>query len=443
MFSKHSGSICAFGCVVFILTFMFFSSVFGEEINDGYVNDLPPQLSVDSEVQMQQTEPFIIPDNTPLYNGVADDVGYYGFFQREFFPDANAFIGFFHHLHFELNSSVSYDDNIFLTHHCRKSSAVFTLSPYVHYSLGDPATSWNSLTLSYRPQWIWFSNHTNQNTNQHFFNLFCQRDTERNQWDLNIGVAATSGSNIQIGQRTTLITTTGATRFNHVVSDRTSIETTFSSEWLNYIDFLNTFDAKDSTYLNYMLSDKTRLGAGIAVGYAKAEESRNQVYEQLNGSAIWQATSKLNVNLHGGAEFRQTINGRSVTTPVFGADIEFNPFESMSLSLQGYRRIIPAALYTNTDIRITGTAFVYKQRILHRFFITNIIGYEFSDYVPITATPTIHRQDHYIYVTPGVEMRLATWGTLFLSYEHQRNASNYRFFTFVDNQATGGVRLFF
>ena len=130
---------------------------------------------------------------------------------------------------------------------------------------------------------------------------------------------------------------------------------------------------------------------------------------------------------------------------MFGVGATYLPFDSMSIHLDGYRRVRPSAIFNDANYSVTGVVVSVRQRVLHRFYFTLAGGYEATEYDSIDDDSAFNRDrdDHYFFVRPSVEFRVGDRTSVELSYEHRNNDSDVEEFEFTNNRVGVKVGVFF
>lgn len=332
-----------------------------------------------------------------------------------------------------LTTGAYYDDNIRIGNDNEEEDFVFTISPTIGIIYGDPRR--NSFTLLYTPTALFFVDNDEENTLEQALDLSFTRRTDRWRMTLNAGLRDLSGADQQTGERTDRLLLTAGARANYIVSDKTSLELTLGTNFVDYDRFFDTVDFIGLIYADYLITPKTSLGLGIGTGYAQTEDGPGQVYEQFNIRAKYAATSKLAVNATAGVEFRQIEGGDNQTNPVMGVGATFTPFHATTLNLDAYRRIRPSSVFPDANYTVTGAVLSLRQRLLQKYYFGVAGGYEASDYNSIDRDgSSLSRDDDYFFVRPSLEFRLGERYSVELYYEHRNNHSNIADFEFENNR---------
>jgi hypothetical protein len=183
------------------------------------------------------------------------------------------------------------------------------------------------------------------------------------------------------------------------------------------------------------------MGIGAGGGYVNVDAGSDQSYEELQLRMNWRATDKLRFSVNVGGEDRQFLNvptfpmfgstnkvsaASDLLTPIFGASIEYQPFQDTQISLSGSRNISPSLL----DNEVTETTTIgvsLTQVLLKKFQLELGVGYNQTDYhstvhiFDVTLNNT--RTDEYYFFSARLShpfLRRGTWG---ISYQYNDNQS--------------------
>jgi uncharacterized protein (PEP-CTERM system associated) len=344
-----------------------------------------------------------------------------------------------------LSASAVYDDNIFLEEEDEDSDFIFTLSPSIGAAYGDPQR--NFVELIYTPSFVFFADHSEENSVEHAVSLRGSRRTDRWLIQGNFDFRALSGANSgddadprneRVGERVDRRTYTGGLRGVYSISGKTSLEVGFAASITDYEEFFDTVDLVNQNYLDYMITGKTTVGFGFGVGYAKSEGGPEQIYEQANLRVRYSPTSKLTLRANGGVEFRQVDGGENQVNGIFGLGVAYQPFEQTTLSLDAYRRVRPSSVVAETNYIATGVILTARQRFLQKFYFSIATGYENTEYESLVDDVNFSRQDDYFFVRPSIEFTIRERLSVELFYEFRSNDSTEREFEFANNRV--GVR---
>jgi hypothetical protein len=355
--------------------------------------------------------------------------------------------------HLGLDTSVTYDDNIFIQPTQRQADVYFGVTPIVATGWGtflaDQGTvtgmpsrfpeiaeelgSGNAFFFRYAPQAVFFARHTDQNA-------FNENASVAGRWvsgKLTLQAEGRfqtlSAPNIDVGNRINSETTGGLLNLNYQVAQKTSLDSRFSLERDSYQGGLNSTSSVLSSMLNYQVLPKTMVGAGFGLGYTTVENGQDQYYEQGLIHLRYVPTYKITLDLIGGAEVREIQNGPNHATPVFDFTASYAPEDSTVVRLKVSRQISTSVLFDDQDIQATTVEASIRQRFFQKFYLTLSGGVQIDDYVDAGATAS--RTDTFSYVGIQSAVEVTKWLSMKAGYRFQNNDSSMSEFGFHRNIA--------
>jgi len=355
--------------------------------------------------------------------------------------------------HLGLDTSVTYDDNIFIQSTQRQSDVYFGVTPIVATGWGtflaDPTTVTgaisrfpeiaaeqavgNAFFFRYAPQAVFFARHTDQNAFNEDVRVGGRWVSGKVTLQAEGRFQTLSAPNIDVGNRINSETTAGLLNLNYQVGQRTSLDSRFSLEHDSYQGGLNSTNDVISTILNYQALPKTMVGVGVGLGYATVENGQDQYYEQGLIHLRYTPTYKIALDLVGGAEVREIQNGPDRATPVFNFTASYAAQDSTTLRLTVSRQINTSVLYADQDIEATTVEANVRQRFFQKFFVTVGGGVQLDDYVDAGAAAS--RTDTFTYFGIQSAMEVTKWLSMKAGYRFQNNDSSVTEFGFHRNIA--------
>ncbi len=165
------------------------------------------------------------------------------------------------------------------------------------------------------------------------------------------------------------------------------------------------------------------------------ESGADQVFERVLARASYSLTEKLETELRGGVEFRQSSGAAGDrTNPIFELRTTWTPAAATQIALEAYRRVETSIERPEQNIVFTGFAIRFQRQLRGGLHGLLAGGYEVSDYMATATDPG--RNDGYYFIRPGLLYNFAEWGNASLTYEHRANDSNQPGSSFGDNQTS-------
>jgi hypothetical protein len=222
----------------------------------------------------------------------------------------------------------------------------------------------------------------------------------------------------QTGQQNYLTALTASCQLNTKMSVDLGLNQTLifpdgfqsSREWL-------TLD-----WLNYQFWPRLTAGVGAGIGYV--DSSPDMVFEQFQGRFGWRATDKISFQVSGGAQFSQFTDGGGdpLVNPIFGASIQYQPFDQTKLSV-GANRVVSPSYYQNQINEITSVNADLNQRLLGEFYLDVSAGYNWNNYIAAASRASANDAADYYSVNVQLSTTFLKRGTVALFYNYSDNST--------------------
>ncbi len=348
-------------------------------------------------------------------------------------------------VHFGLNLSETYDDNIFLQP-SKTYDWITAVSPSALFTMGDQeSANENYVNLFYQPTFLIYANNSNQdnieeNVNAQYSHTFTKLRLGIGQQYQKLSDATVDSNNIV---NRDVYTTRAIADYDY--SDKLSIHGVATQTWTNYANGnqANTREWDLNSYFLYDLTPKLKLGVGPSIGFLDQQYAPNQTYQQLLGHLQYQATGKITVSLAAGVEDRQYQYGRNdQVTPVFDLRGDYQATDSTSFNLSGHAETYASASLQGQNYQDIAVQGGVSQRFLQKFYVNINAGYDNSTYNTISSNATnTGRVDNYFFVKPGVSWVPNNWLNVSASYQYSKDNSNYNYASFNDSQYSISIQL--
>jgi hypothetical protein len=197
-----------------------------------------------------------------------------------------------------------------------------------------------------------------------------------------------------------------------------------ANQSFRFTDVLN--DSKSwstMNWLNYQVAQRLSVAGGLGFGYDDVKLGSDMLNEQIQARVNSRIAEKLNLAIHGGVEIRQFADGDSdnLVNPIYGASIQYRPFEQTTVSLTGDRHVSPS-LFDNQLTETMNISVAINQRLLEKFFLTLSGGYGTTDYLSSSSLDQNRTDDHLTFMAR-------------LSYNFLKRASASVFYQYTDNSS--------
>lgn len=249
-------------------------------------------------------------------------------------------------------------------------------------------------TLDYTPTFTFYSGNSFQDTVGQSVTLTGGTTYEDWSFGLSQNFTYTSSPQVQTGAQTDQQTYTTSLTASHPLNSKMSVDLGVSQN-LNYPSgFQSSLEWSTMNWLNYEFWP--RLTAGVGAGGGYVDSSPNSVFEQLQGRVNWRATDKISFGLNGGPQFTQFTDGgaKPLIDPVFGASIQYQPFEHTQLSLNA-SEAFNTSYYQNQVSQTTSVNANLSQRLFEEFYLNVGGGYSWENYTAAASGASANSSTDY------------------------------------------------
>ena len=344
-----------------------------------------------------------------------------------------------------------YDDNIYIRHSNRVGDFSWVMIPSLEYSSREidedldalEEEPLNYLHFSYKPEFDRFLNQSQNNFIDQHVNENYLFTAEKLKLGLDSGFNQSHYPNVDFGGRLNATYYTARSYWEYDVTGRTTLGGDVAMTLSRYKSGVDTDEYTASTYLDYLLFPKTKLGLGTTVGYLElAQFQPHQDYGQFYARVSYQIRDKINLTGRVGVEYRE-YNGTAnptTTDPSFAFGVDYQPFDSTELQLEAQRRSVPSIGQNGTNYYDSDVALTWRQRIVHKVYFTLRTSYEHDDYYSVFNTAGTGLSYDYYTVRPSAEWDWNKYLVFNAYYEWQDNSSSLPFSGFYDNSVGIGAK---
>lgn len=340
--------------------------------------------------------------------------------------------------HFGLDTTVYYDDNLYLSNGWEVDDIVYRISPHFGIDMGDVDGGVDTYgILRYSPHFNIYTDNGSENTIDHdasfegmyriqrlailaYSRFQRQRDAQPN-------------ANLRYDEDTF----TNALRAVYDVSPKTNLEVGAKNIITDHGGDPGLFDSTEWIYdvvAEYVVSDKTRVGLGYAYGTLDVDgASTEQTYDRPFVRLNWYPSGKLSLDALAGVDLRDLEFGEKDTF-VYDVSLQYNPRPGTAMHLTTYRDVEPSVYFEDQNSTDTGVAFKIDQRIGNRWEAGFQVGYEWSDFYAVGPVAVAPRDDEYYFLRPSLTYAFRDWMDLEFWYRYRNNDSTNEAFKYENNQ---------
>jgi hypothetical protein len=323
---------------------------------------------------------------------------------------------------------VLYGNGLLANTNQAENTVINQLSPGLLLEIGR---QW---ALDYTPTWTFYSNNHFHNTLDHAVTL--TGETSYEDWNFELSQAFTLASDplVETATQTSQETYTTAINASYQFNSKMSANLGVGQNIISADQFNSSREWSTLDWLNYEFWPRLIAGAGAGFGYVNVETGSDMTYEQLQSRVNWRATDKISLQLHAGGEDRQFLGGANdLLNPVFGAVIQYQPFEVTKISISADRTVspsyFPGQATENTDF--TGGL---NQRLLGKLFLDLQGGYHVIKYVASTSNTFVNREDDLYSISVQLSYPFARRGSVAAFYQASSNSSTLAGYSYSSSQ---------
>lgn len=190
-----------------------------------------------------------------------------------------------------------------------------------------------------------------------------------------------------------------------------------------------------SGWLNYQLSPKIGLAAGVTGGYSAQNEGLSSVNESFMGRIVLNPSEKLMLSADGGISDTRFLNSDApdLWSPVYSASATYHLFEPTVFTLGASRSVQPS-LFQDQVADNTSVNVGIRQRLLGKLQLTLGYSYIKSDYISSQLGST-QRSDEGSSYQVGLSTGFLKHGSVGTFYQYSQNSSTGKGFDYSSSQA--------
>ncbi len=369
----------------------------------------------------EETDPSI-PSGSILQDGIveevsASDLEFYGLSQDERYP-----------IEASVRVRSYYDSNVFLRNNNKIDDFMWEVQPSIAYeNTRNPGDAANYFTIGYDPTFIFFSTLSGQDSINHSGFAKYVYTSDKGNVTFSHRSAQADGANADIGQRVNRLTHTSIISGEYQATGKILLQAS-GKQSLGYYETLRDLHQWSvDGFALYEVLPKVKLGLGTEIGWVDIAGSPNQTYQQGLVKLVYDPSSKLQVVAKGGADFRQYQNPLGAddrVTPAMSLGFNWTPFDSTTVSVNGYRNISASNSVAASNYVATGFRASVKQRLIQKIHYTLGGGYENSDYRSTLRGGTNNRDDDYYFITNSLDYDFYKHGSVKLFHKYEDNSSS-------------------
>jgi hypothetical protein len=214
-----------------------------------------------------------------------------------------------------------------------------------------------------------------------------------------------------------------------------SLDMEISQKLMYANSFDNSREWSTLDWLNYQFWPRLDAAIGIGFGYDNVDTRTDVTYEQYETRINWRATDKISFQVHGGLEDRQFLSSgvSDAINPVFGAAVQYQPFENTKLLMSG-DRIVAGSYFQNQVTESITFKGGLNQRLLKRLYLDLGGAYSTVKYMASANGVSPDRTDDYYSFNVRLSRIILKRGTIAAFYQISSNSSSQSGFAYSSSQ---------
>jgi hypothetical protein len=303
------------------------------------------------------------------------------------------------------------------------------ISPGALFEIG---TKWR---LDYTPTLSYYSGKEFKDTLEHSVLFAGETSYENWSFGLSQSYSSTSQPLIETGRQTDQEAFGTSLTASHYFNSKLMLELRVSQSINNAEEFSSSRTWSTMDWLNYQVAPRISIAVGVGGGYQDVNPGSNMAYEQLHGRVNARVAEKLTLSLNVGGEMRHILDsdGDPLINPLYGASIQYRPFEFTTLSLSG-DRTVQASLLRNQVSESTSISAAIRQRLLGLVYLTVSGGLSNNRYVASNESLAITREDDTASFATRLSYGFVKRGTISAFYNYSNNSSSTTDFEYSSSQ---------
>jgi hypothetical protein len=321
----------------------------------------------------------------------------------------------------------------------QQASAIHELAPGLLFNIGS---HWS---LDYTPTLRFYSNKKFRDTVDHALAL--TGGLQYADWVFGFSHSSqfTTTPLAETGSQTEQATHATGLTASHAFTGKISADFGLNQQINLVTGFQDSYTWSTLDWVNYQFWPRLSVGLGGGGGYVmienRSQTHRNtdldQTFEQLQARINWRATQKISFQVSGGLEDRQfsTAGSGDSVNPIFGASVQYQPFQRTRISLSASRTVSSSDYYLAAQQSETTSIGVnLDQRLLKKFNLGLGLGYAKTDFNTSAGVADGNRADENVSFNARLSHPFFKRGTWSLFYQFSDNRSSQPGYGFQSNQ---------
>jgi hypothetical protein len=328
-----------------------------------------------------------------------------------------------------LNAMFTYGNSLRSSAGANENTVIEQISPGSLFQIG------NHWQLDYTPTLNYYSSKDFKDNVGH--NVLFSGGANYGDWVFTLSQVYSRSSQplIETGVQTdqeSFVTALGA---SYYLNSKLMLELGIDQSFLTAQAFTSSRDWSTMDWLNYQISNRLSVGAGLGGGYESVSPGPDMSFEQFQAKINFRVATKITLDIHGGGEVRQILisHAGNLVNPIYGASVQYHPFEYTTVSLSG-NRTVAASLLQGQVSEMTTISLAVNQRLLGFLYLTLSGGFSNNRYIASTAGLALNRQDDIASFAASLAYSFSQRGSISIFYNFSDNSSSVAGFDYSSSQ---------
>jgi hypothetical protein len=343
----------------------------------------------------------------------------------------------------KLDTGWDYNDNLgSSTSGSFQGANSYYVRPIVGITIGQELSSL-FFRLNYSPEFRYYEDHVSGNAINHYLGTSFTIAGSRSRITGTINASKSDGSEIEGGSHTNSknvsanISASSHTNSKNVsanisasydISDKTKVGLELTPDLSSYQSLDSYQRYSGSTFADYALTAKTRLGFGLTYEHVAVDLGPNQDAYGANFRLGWNSSRKLSINGIVGPQWRyfDGVDGARFNYNL-GLALDYKVTEKTRLTANIYRHTNPSVTNIGQSYDSTGVSLGITETLTSRLSATLSTGFEHSSYFsPLDSSDTTgdDRSDDYFFIRPKLTYTVSNYLSFTAYYQYSKNSSS-------------------
>jgi len=319
-------------------------------------------------------------------------------------------------LHFSITGGVRYDNNIYLQDSNEEDDLIISVSPTLSIASGIEGLALNTFSFSYTPSFIFFTDHSDQNTIDHRASFRFSKQLPKSKISFVLDYTDTNGTDRFVSGQVARTRWNASLDYNYLMTGKTRLDLTATTD----IDLFKTSGLHDRRNYGirgsvlYQMTGKTSIGPSFRYTYTDISGSNNQDAYELGLKGEYLATGKTTLTGTMGYNVRSFEGSNAASNQndiAWSIGARYAATAKTSLRALFYREPRISYNFRDAGYMATGLSLQANYSLTPRVNLYGVISYENDSYYRTSDTGVNFDHD-YFSSTVGANYQMANGFTV-------------------------------